>query len=158
MASIVPFSPARIGSVGQDSGSHTPLSPCSALAVRTSRCDHNTASYPGGYAMARHPLVFRHLSLLACLIFTVFALCPGLAFGQATIQAGSISGTITDPSGAVVPAATVTITSTDTGQKKTLTTTSSGAYNSGPLSPGNYKVHVEKSGFSPRFTLRSLDT
>jgi hypothetical protein len=43
----------------------------------------------------------------------------------------------------------VTITNTETGQKKTLTTTSSGAYNSGPLSPGNYKVHVEKSGFAP---------
>lgn len=97
---------------------------------------------------SRHPLVFRRFSLLACLIFTVFALCPVFVLGQATIQAGSISGTITDPSGAVVPAATVTITDVDTGQKKTLTTTSSGAYNSGPLSPGNYKVHVEKSGFS----------
>ncbi len=97
---------------------------------------------------SRHSLVFRRFSLLACLIFTVFALCPGLAFGQATIQAGSISGTITDQSGAVVPSATVTITNADTGQKKSLTTTSSGSYNSGPLAPGNYKVRAEKSGFS----------
>lgn len=81
-------------------------------------------------------------------VLTLAAYTSPVAFGQATIQAGSIQGTITDPSGAVVPGATVTISSVDTGQKKTLTSTSTGAYNSGPLTPGNYKVTVEKQGFS----------
>lgn len=96
-----------------------------------------------------HSLVFRRCSLFVCLLVSVFLLVPSSILGQATIQAGSISGSITDPSGAVVPGATVTITNTDTAQKKTLTTTSSGAYNSGPLAPGNYKVRAEKSGFAP---------
>src|SRR6202035_5593291 len=57
-------------------------------------------------------------------------------------------GTITDASGAVVSGARVSVTNVDTNQVISLTTNSSGAYNSGALSPGNYKVQVSLKGFN----------
>jgi hypothetical protein len=67
---------------------------------------------------------------------------------QTTVSTGSIVGTVTDPSGAVVSGAKVAITNTGTGQTTTLTTNQSGAYNSGALAPGGYKVQVSAKGFS----------
>jgi len=70
------------------------------------------------------------------------------SFGQAISQTGgAIQGTITDPTGAVVPGATVTITDTDTASVKTITTDSAGFYSVGPLNPGPYTVSVTHSGF-----------
>jgi hypothetical protein len=69
------------------------------------------------------------------------------AFAQSTISTGSIQGIVTDPSGAVVPAAKVSITNRATGQSLALTTPSTGLYNSGPLIPGDYTVRVEAKGF-----------
>jgi hypothetical protein len=69
------------------------------------------------------------------------------AFSQTTISTGSIQGTITDPTGAVVPHATVTITNKATGQKRVLVATATGAYSSGALIPGDYTVRVDAKGF-----------
>jgi Carboxypeptidase regulatory-like domain len=60
---------------------------------------------------------------------------------------GSISGVVTDSSGAVVSGATVTATSTQTGVKTTLKTDSKGFYNFPALQIGNYTVEVQQSGF-----------
>ncbi|HWT82669.1 MAG TPA: carboxypeptidase-like regulatory domain-containing protein, partial [Candidatus Methylomirabilis sp.] len=64
-------------------------------------------------------------------------------------HAGSIDeiGTVTDPSGAVVAGAKVTITNKATSQILNLTTNAAGSYNSGPLAPGDYALRVESSGF-----------
>lgn len=70
-----------------------------------------------------------------------------MAMAQSNIASGSIQGVVTDPSGAIVPNATVIITNNGTGQKVTRTSSSSGAYNSGPLAPGAYTVRVENKGF-----------
>jgi hypothetical protein len=78
----------------------------------------------------------------------VLLLSTGLLLGQTTVATGSIVGTVTDPSGAVVSGAKVTITNIDTNQVINLTSNSSGAYNSGALAPGNYKVQVSLKGFS----------
>ncbi len=87
--------------------------------------------------------------------FLVFAVCmtivaagvaPSLQ-AQTTISTGSIVGTVTDPSGAVVSGAKVTITNKGTGQVVTTTTTSTGNYASGALIPGDYTVRVEAAGF-----------
>ncbi|MGE5205333.1 MAG: carboxypeptidase regulatory-like domain-containing protein [Chlamydiota bacterium] len=67
---------------------------------------------------------------------------------QTTVGTGSIVGTATDPSGAVVRGAKVAITNVATGQVVSTATNSSGAYNSGALVPGNYKVQVSAKGFS----------
>ena len=59
---------------------------------------------------------------------------------QTTVGSGSIVGTVSDPTGAVVSGARVVITNVGTSQAQTLTSSASGAYTSGPLDPGNYKV------------------
>lgn len=66
---------------------------------------------------------------------------------QSTTATGSIQGTITDPSGAVVEGAKIGITNKNTGQALKVTTSSAGAYNSGALVPGNYSVRAEATGF-----------
>ena len=66
---------------------------------------------------------------------------------QSTTSTGSIQGTLTDPSGAIVEGAKVSITNRDTGQTLHFTTSSAGAYNSGALVPGNYSVRAEAAGF-----------
>lgn len=69
------------------------------------------------------------------------------AAAQATISTGSIQGAVTDPSGAVVPNANVTITNRGTGQTIALVSNSAGLYNSGAIVPGEYKLRVEAKGF-----------
>src|SRR5690606_10178954 len=73
-----------------------------------------------------------------------FALAGTAVQAQTT---GSMSGTITDPAGAVVPGATVTITNMETGASRTATTSSQGTFNVEALAPGSYMVAVEGSGF-----------
>lgn len=66
---------------------------------------------------------------------------------QATVGAGSIQGTVSDPTGAVVSGATITITNKATGQIIKTTSNTAGVYTSGALVPGNYVVRVETAGF-----------
>src|SRR6476661_3322409 len=75
-----------------------------------------------------------------------------LAVAQTTISTGSIVGTVVDPQGAAVTGAKVSITSGATGQAISLTTNSSGAYNSGPLQSGSYTVQVSAPGFRTQST------
>lgn len=60
-----------------------------------------------------------------------------------------LSGTITDPSGAVVPNARVSITNTATKATRTVMSADVGLYSATQLAPGTYTVHVEASGFRP---------
>ncbi len=64
-----------------------------------------------------------------------------------SVNGGSIQGTITDTSGAVVPNSQIAIRGTDTGSIKNLTTDSAGFYSVGPLNPGNYTISVASPGF-----------
>jgi hypothetical protein len=66
-----------------------------------------------------------------------------------TAGTGALTGTIKDPSGAVVPNATVTLTSLDTGASRTSTTGADGGYKFDLLPTGNYKVRIEAAGFKP---------
>src|SRR5438105_11446479 len=89
----------------------------------------------------------RRFGWIACAaaVFSLLLL-PSL-FAQTTISTGSIQGTITDPSGAVVSGARVTIRNRATEQTITTTTNSAGTYTSGALIPGDYVVRIEGSGF-----------
>ena len=78
---------------------------------------------------------------LAALVLVSTAL-----FGQTTVSTGSIVGTVTDPSGALVDNAKVTVTNTETNQIINLTSNASGAYNSGALKPRE----LQSSGLSER--------
>ena len=85
--------------------------------------------------------------VLKKLAFTSFfiLLCAGFVLGQAT--SASVSGTITDQNGAVVPGASITIKDTDTGRERKIQTNESGSYRAVGLSPGNYEVRIEHQGF-----------
>jgi hypothetical protein len=72
-------------------------------------------------------------------------LCPALARAQS--YTGTIAGTVTDPSGASIPGATVTITNQQTDRRDAHVTGADGRYTSLPLSPGEYRVDVELQGF-----------
>lgn len=72
--------------------------------------------------------------------------CAGPLFAQAT--GGSISGTVKDETGAVLPGATIVITNTDTARARALTTDAGGRYTAPDLAPGPYEIKVELSGFS----------
>jgi len=71
------------------------------------------------------------------------------SLGAQTAGTGALTGTVKDPSGAVVPNATVTLTSLDTGQVRTDMTGGDGSYRFSLLAPGNYRVKIEASGFKP---------
>ena len=69
------------------------------------------------------------------------------AWSQATGAVGSIQGTVTDQQGAVVPTAKVSITSKATGATINPPISSSGIFNSGPLTPGDFILKMEATGF-----------
>ena len=75
------------------------------------------------------------------------------AFCQMT--SGDLVGTVKDPSGAVLPRATVTVTNEETGVVTTLQTNGSGEYRVSNLPAGKYDISVNASGFLP-YTLRGL--
>ncbi len=62
-------------------------------------------------------------------------------------QLATVSGAITDPSGAVVPGVSVTIVSQGTGLKRTALTDTAGEYRFAGLPIGNYSLRFEKAGF-----------
>ncbi len=74
-----------------------------------------------------------------------------LALASASIYAqesrGSISGRVTDPTGAIVPSATVTVTNTATNTSRRLVTNDTGYYEANLLEPSTYTVSVEAQGF-----------
>ena len=79
-------------------------------------------------------------------LVVTFALClPGMLMAQS--GTGTIDGVVTDPSGAVVPGAEVTITNKSTGTEKLAITTDSGVYRAPFLSPGTYMVSAALTGF-----------
>jgi len=85
---------------------------------------------------------------LSSLVLAGLLMLPFLASAQSTLSTGSVQGTVTDPSGAVVSGARVTITNKGTARTITTNTTASGLYTSGPLTPGDYVVKVQAQGFS----------
>lgn len=86
------------------------------------------------------------LSLLLLLCTAAVLLCGAPAHAQLSGK-GAITGTVTDPTGAIVPGATVTATQNTTGEKTVRTTTSAGYYVLSPLDPGVYTITVVSPGF-----------
>jgi hypothetical protein len=84
----------------------------------------------------------------ACLMF-VLAMCASLMTMPLSAQraTATISGTVTDPSGAVVPMVAVRATSVGTGAGQGTVSDSQGRYRIAELPVGEYRVQVEKDGF-----------
>src|ERR1700733_7435954 len=91
------------------------------------------------------PRLSARFTLLALVSLPALLLCS-VAFPPTSVSNGSISGTVTDASGAVVANAKVTMTG-PTGQTVHATTSGAGTYSSGALVPGTYSVRVEAKGF-----------
>lgn len=78
-----------------------------------------------------------------------FVLCFGIS-GIVSAQeetSATITGQVTDSTGAVVANANVVVTNTSTGQQRTVQTNNEGLYNVFPLNPGTYTISVEQTGF-----------
>ena len=93
--------------------------------------------------------VVGNLAVSALLLSVVFS-HPA----HAQVVGGTISGTISDKSGALVPNATVSLTNLATGVTTTVTTNAQGLYSLPNLLPGNYQQTVSAAGSSipPRTT------
>lgn len=68
---------------------------------------------------------------------------------SAQVLYGSIVGTVNDPSGAAIPAATVTATNKQTGIQRQTTTNDAGGYTFAAVTPGSFEVKITKDGFRP---------
>ena len=88
-------------------------------------------------------LSFASLILFLLPVFALLAGSPALA--QTSL--GTISGTVRDPSGAVIAGASVTLTNEATQVSRTVITNEQGAYRADAVQPGPYTVKVTASGF-----------
>jgi hypothetical protein len=86
----------------------------------------------------------KHRVISAFALISFVALTGVIAFGQVT---SSISGTVTDPTGAVVPGATVTVKNAASGNEFRTITSNQGAYSVTSLGVGQYTITVTASGF-----------
>jgi hypothetical protein len=84
----------------------------------------------------------RALTALCTLLLCLFTVA---AFGQA--GRGSVSGTVTDPSGAVIPGAKITLTNSATHVSQSTTANGSGDFAFISLSPGTYSLRASEPGF-----------
>ena len=86
-------------------------------------------------------------SIILCICISVYA---AAAMAQATAGMGSLSGSVTDPSGAAVADAKVVVSNPQKGITRALLTTAAGIFSAPALVPsGGYKVTVERPGFAP---------
>jgi len=67
---------------------------------------------------------------------------------QAQVSGATLSGTVTDPTGALVPNAAILIRNSDTGATRVVNANSDGFYSAPNLIPGNYEVKISAKGFS----------
>ena len=72
------------------------------------------------------------------------------AFGQSQAINGTIEGTVKDAQGGVLPGVTVTVTNTDTGAVRVVTTNEAGLFRAPLLPLGTYKVEYQMTGFAKR--------
>lgn len=84
----------------------------------------------------------------AVVVVFLAILAPSL-FGQAAAINGQIEGAVTDPTGALIPGAKVTVENVETGYRREVVTGNEGLYRIPVLPLGTYKISVEAGGFRP---------
>lgn len=85
---------------------------------------------------------FRFLAIIAVVFLASFA---GVLRAQS--QLATVFGTVTDPSGAVIPGAQITLVNQRTGLKRGTVTDAAGEYHLAGLPTGHYSLRIEKAGF-----------
>lgn len=97
----------------------------------------------------------RHIldAMKAAFTASIFLLAlPGLA----QIANTTLTGTVRDPSGAILPGVTVTAVQTDTNETFKATTNSSGGYNFAKITPGHYTITADAPNFASQTKLGNL--
>jgi hypothetical protein len=84
--------------------------------------------------------------LVLCLVYVGIGCRPSLK-AQNVVLTGSLSGRVTDPSGAVVPGVSVVVRNLDTGVEQSPVTNRVGLYRLPVLTPGTYSVRAHLTGF-----------
>src|ERR1039457_1836941 len=84
---------------------------------------------------------------LACVVVCL-VLASSVAYAQGVGASGDIQGTVTDPSGALLPKATITVADAQTGLKRTAVTDATGQFRVPNLAPATYDVSVRVPGFA----------
>jgi Carboxypeptidase regulatory-like domain len=105
------------------------------LKNRQTRFSHSVRRHSHHYLIA--------LVLLSCVV----VLNPTSTWAQST-STGTVVGLVTDPTGAIVPEATVSLIDHTTGTTKTTTTNEAGRYIFVNVNPGTYDITVNKTGFT----------
>jgi hypothetical protein len=83
---------------------------------------------------------------LQWLLAVAFAAGSGACLAQ-SVNAGDVRGTVTDPTGALIPGVTVTVLNVDTAVSKNYTTNDSGLYDTNSIVPGHYLITFVRDGF-----------
>src|SRR5688572_20990403 len=78
-------------------------------------------------------------------LLALWLACTGIASAQ---TGGTLQGAVLDDQGLALPGATVTLTNTETGWSRALTTDADGRYRAPALPPGMYEIKAELSGFA----------
>lgn len=103
----------------------------------------------------------RQLLRLGFVALLLLALCVSSLLAQSA-GTGALTGSVTDPTGAVIPNVTVTLTNNATGQVRTTATGADGAYRFSLIAPGDYKVRFAATGFKtsevPSVTVNVTET
>lgn len=87
---------------------------------------------------------YKLLALITSWAAVLLILC-----GSGWAQMASISGTVFDPSGAVVVGATVTLQNSEDGEERSCDTSNDGAYSFLAIAPGHYQIRIAVTGFKP---------
>src|ERR1700730_12805485 len=89
---------------------------------------------------------FERFPIVVAVLLAMSLMTPPM-FSQ-SLTTGNITGTVLDPSHAVVPNAPVSLKGLDTGSTASTTSNSNGGYTFGLLKPGRYQVSVQQGGFA----------
>jgi hypothetical protein len=93
---------------------------------------------------------------ISCLITLCFLML--VARGAYAQFSGTISGIVADPSGAIVPGASLTLLNTSTNEQRVVTSSAAGVYQFISLAPGSYELTTTMKGFSTSKTALKLET
>ncbi|HUC54417.1 MAG TPA: carboxypeptidase-like regulatory domain-containing protein [Candidatus Cybelea sp.] len=91
-------------------------------------------------------MLSKRVFLLILALCCLFAFAPSALFSQSA-STGTVAGTVTDPSGAALVGATVTLVDPATNDSRTTTTNDTGRYIFANVVPGTYNVTINKGGF-----------
>src|SRR6266576_2897832 len=96
------------------------------------------------------PAVFRRNISVALPVFALAISLLSAGWAHAQVSGATVSGTVTDPSGATVPNAQITVTDIGKQASRTVTTDSDGFYTAPNFVPGIYEVRATAPGFSTK--------